>query len=90
MLRRLSRQILQDAQLAAAAALLYCFNPASMFFSAVYTESLYAMFSFAGLLSLQISQPWSASMLFSLSSATRSNGVKVIATLHLHIQSAWL
>ena len=59
--------------LAASATLLFCFNPASVFFSAAYTESLFAGLTMAGLY-YQASRPWMAAVSFAAASATRSNG----------------
>ena len=57
---------------------LFCVNPASVFMSAVYTETLYAFCTFSGLCLLTQHYCWSASLLFSLASATRSNGIVLI------------
>lgn len=48
-LYRLGCAILRDEPHACAAALLFCFNPAGIFFSAVYTESVFALATFAGM-----------------------------------------
>lgn len=52
----------------------FCLNPASVFYSAAYTESLYAAATFAAMLALE----WRAYKGFLLaaaaSAATRSNG----------------
>ena len=53
----------------------FCFNPASVFFSGNYTESLYSMVTFAGLLSLSSNGKVIASAVFALSSLIRSNGI---------------
>lgn len=58
--------------------LLFCVNPASVFMSAVYAESLFAFCVFAGLCLLTQHRSWSASVLFSLASATRSNGIILV------------
>lgn len=55
--------------------LLFCINPASVFMSAVYTETLFSFFTFVALCFLTQRYCWSASILFSLASATRSNGI---------------
>jgi len=79
-LYRLGRLVLKDGQLAMRAALLYCFNPASIFFSVSMTEGLFAFLSFSGMLVLESApvpsfrQRISASALFALATLTRSNG----------------
>ena len=68
-------------QQALVAALLYCFNPASVFMSAIYTEALFGCLSITGLLVLHSSERrwgprwWASALLFAGCSATRSNGV---------------
>ncbi|KAL5766894.1 hypothetical protein ACOSP7_017511 [Xanthoceras sorbifolium] len=42
---RLSVLILKDPEAAFRASILFCFNPASIFYSSIYSESLYALFS---------------------------------------------
>jgi phosphatidylinositol glycan class V len=49
-LYRLGCAVLNDEPLACTAALLFVINPASVFFSAIYTESVFALTSFAGML----------------------------------------
>jgi GPI mannosyltransferase 2 len=65
---------LRDGDLALRAAYLFCFNPASVFFSAVYTESLFAFLSWAGALSLCVDCPWRGALALAAAAATRSNG----------------
>lgn len=57
------------------AAALFCINPASVFMSAAYTECLFSLLTFSGLLALQTHRPWTSSVLFALAGATRSNGM---------------
>eukprot|EP00899_Mesostigma_viride_P024493 jgi/Mesvir1/5228/Mv15356-RA.2 len=71
----LSRDVLGDEQLATRASLLFCINPASVFYSMIYSESLYALLSLAGTLCLVRRRLLPAALLFGLSSVTRSNGV---------------
>ena len=70
---RLSLKVLADPVLAASATLLFCFNPASAFFSAAYTEGLFASLTMAGLY-YQASRPWTSAVSFAAASVTRSNG----------------
>ena len=66
---------------------LFCVNPASVFMSAVYTETLFSLFTFAGLYLLTNCHCWAASLVFALASGTRSNGIVLagfIAYYHLH------
>uniref|UniRef100_T1J1J6 GPI mannosyltransferase 2 n=1 Tax=Strigamia maritima TaxID=126957 RepID=T1J1J6_STRMM len=74
-LYELSRCVLKDENLAFRAALLYCMNPASVFFSAIYTESLFACCVFAGMLFYEKKMIFASSICFALSGATRSNGI---------------
>ena len=72
--RRLGCITLRDGDMARRAAYLFCFNPASIFYSAVYSESLFAFLTFSGALSLALGNPYRAAVAFFASSATRSNG----------------
>ena len=65
--------MLADPALAASATLLFCFNPASAFFSAAYTEGLFAGLTMAGLYH-QASRPWASALCFAAAGVTRSNG----------------
>jgi len=49
-LHRLSLQVLRNEQLAYKAAILYCVNPASIFFVSAYSETLFACLTFYGML----------------------------------------
>ncbi|KAK9827676.1 hypothetical protein WJX81_007104 [Elliptochloris bilobata] len=73
-LHRLSLDVLQDSSLAARATLMFCLTPASIFYSAIYTESLFAVLSFVGMLCARRS-PWLATAAFAAATATRSNGI---------------
>lgn len=87
-LYRLSKLVLYKEDLAFKAALSFCFNPATIFFSAPYTETLYAYLTFIGLAELvrlykngfTLKKPFTYSdFLFvvplSASTCTRSNGL---------------
>ncbi|GJP63922.1 hypothetical protein CLOP_g20951, partial [Closterium sp. NIES-67] len=72
---RLTACVLADTRLALLSSLLFCLTPASTFYSAIYSESLFALLSFAAMWRI-ISGRWvSASLLIALSAAARSNGV---------------
>ncbi|MQL74968.1 hypothetical protein Taro_007332 [Colocasia esculenta] len=72
---KLSVLILKDATVAFHASILFCFNPASVFYSSIYSESLYALFSMGGLYHLFSGSNIIAMLLLSLSGSARSNGV---------------
>ncbi|KAG6545043.1 hypothetical protein Mapa_013737 [Marchantia paleacea] len=74
-LYRLTQALLEDEKLALTAAALFCFNPASTFYSAVYSESLFALLSFTGLVCFVSGAKWSSIVFFGLSSGVRSNGI---------------
>lgn len=67
--------VLKQEHLAYRAAQLFCVNPASIFFSAAYSESLFSVFTFGGLLELQEGNYLKTSCFFAFSGATRSNGI---------------
>lgn len=66
--------VFQDTVTAYKAAILYCINPASIFFSAVYSESMFAYLTFYIMLS---SMKYTSTIYFplALSILTRSNGI---------------
>lgn len=78
-LHRLSLQVLRNEQLAYKAAVLYCVNPASIFFVSSYSETLFACLTFYGMLkcgngsSKNISV--SCGLPFGLGAVQRSNGI---------------
>ncbi|KAK9122640.1 hypothetical protein Sjap_012242 [Stephania japonica] len=74
-LYRLSVIVLKDRKASLLATILFCFNPASIFYSSVYSESLYSLFSFGGLYYLLSSSSTVAVLLLALSGSARSNGV---------------
>ena len=71
----LSEKVLGDETLAMKAAQLYCINPASVFFSAAYSEALFALVTFSGMLQTEMNNGIKASLLFGLSGIVRSNGL---------------
>ncbi|KAL5832321.1 hypothetical protein ACOSQ4_017675 [Xanthoceras sorbifolium] len=72
---RLSVMILKDPEAAFRASILFCFNPASIFYSSIYSESLYALFSVGGIYYLMSGAKNIAVLWFALSGCARSNGV---------------
>ena len=64
--------------------LFYTLNPASVFMSSVYTESLFACLSFAGMLAVKRTHLFTAAVLFGLASATRSNGIVLSGFIIYH------
>ncbi|CAK9313595.1 unnamed protein product [Citrullus colocynthis] len=72
---RLSLIILKDAEAAMRASVLFCFNPASIFYSSLYTESLYSLFSLGGLYHLMSGRHGVSALWLALSCCARSNGV---------------
>ncbi|XP_050219839.1 uncharacterized protein LOC126670207 isoform X2 [Mercurialis annua] len=74
-LYRLSVTILRDPEAALRASILFCFNPASVFYSSIYTESFYSLFSFGGLYHVLSGANNIAVLSFALSGCARSNGV---------------
>ncbi|EEF34591.1 GPI mannosyltransferase 2 [Ricinus communis] len=74
-LYRLSVRILKDPEAALRASFLFCFNPASIFYSSIYSESLYSLFSLGGLYHLISGANNIALLWFGLSGCARSNGV---------------
>ncbi|CAH9098125.1 unnamed protein product [Cuscuta epithymum] len=74
-LYRLSIAVVKDSELALRASILFCFNPASIFYSSIYTESLYALFSIGGLYYFTSGARNIATLWFALSGFSRSNGI---------------
>lgn len=75
LLHRLSLLVLRSEKLAFISAILFCVNPASIFFSAAYSESLYSFLLFYGLLELEKKNSLVAYMAIGLTGAVRSNGL---------------
>ncbi|KAG9457730.1 hypothetical protein H6P81_002238 [Aristolochia fimbriata] len=74
-LYRLSLLVLEDSEAAYRASIFFCFNPASIFYSSVYSESLYSLGSFGGIYHLLTGANSIAVLMFALSGSARSNGV---------------
>ncbi|KAM7473915.1 hypothetical protein LguiB_021158 [Lonicera macranthoides] len=74
-LYKLSVIVLKDPEAALRASILFCFNPASIFYSSIYSESLYALLSIGGLYHLLSGKSNYATLWLALSGSARSNGV---------------
>uniref|UniRef100_A0A7E4W739 GPI mannosyltransferase 2 n=1 Tax=Panagrellus redivivus TaxID=6233 RepID=A0A7E4W739_PANRE len=76
----LTYRLTANLKIALIASYVFCWNPASVFFSAAYTESIYCLISFSGMLYLEV-DPYNrlrqlvTACIFSFGFATRSNGV---------------
>eukprot|EP00603_Paraphysomonas_imperforata_P000753 CAMPEP_0114437064 /NCGR_PEP_ID=MMETSP0103-20121206/13803_1 /TAXON_ID=37642 ORGANISM="Paraphysomonas imperforata, Strain PA2" /NCGR_SAMPLE_ID=MMETSP0103 /ASSEMBLY_ACC=CAM_ASM_000201 /LENGTH=533 /DNA_ID=CAMNT_0001607409 /DNA_START=131 /DNA_END=1732 /DNA_ORIENTATION=- len=68
--------------------ILFCFNPANVFFVSVYSESFYSCMAFAAILSWEKRRYPTAVLLFILASGTRSNGLfnSVFIVSHVFIE----
>ena len=71
----LTMAIFRSSKLAQQVVLLFCFNPASVFFSAAYSESIFAMSQFWGMFFVERGNHLTATLAFSLGTMARSNGV---------------
>lgn len=76
-LHRLTLRTLGIERLADAAALFFCLNPASVFYSAAYSEALFAAGTWAGMLLLP-SHHWAGVAALALAGAARSNGILAV------------
>uniref|UniRef100_A0A7N0UPG1 GPI mannosyltransferase 2 n=1 Tax=Kalanchoe fedtschenkoi TaxID=63787 RepID=A0A7N0UPG1_KALFE len=72
---KLSLRILKDSEASLRAAILFCFNPASIFYSSIYSESLYSLLSVGGIYHLLSGENNLAVTLLALSGSVRSNGI---------------
>eukprot|EP01083_Nonionella_stella_P027619 76084_1 len=72
---RLGNIVLKNSSLAYSSAVLFCFTPANIFMSSIYTESLWAFISFSAMIQWQRGNFVISASIFSLASCIRSNGV---------------
>jgi len=96
MLYRLTLLLFRSDSFALVTAILFCFNPASVFMSAGYTESLFACSVFGGLNWLVSGNRLIASLLFGVAAASRSNGTVLLGfivwdmTVDMHRRRLWM
>ncbi|KAA0191006.1 hypothetical protein HAZT_HAZT007102 [Hyalella azteca] len=81
---QLSGEVLGNEVLAYRASILFCINPASIFFSAPYSESLFALCTFCALLNYERGGGWAAPSLFGAAGCARSNGLVNIGFVLYH------
>lgn len=74
-LYRLTLALFRRKNVALVSSLLFCFNPASVFMSSLYTASLFSCLQFTALYYLEQDSSTLAALLFGLGCVTRSNGV---------------
>lgn len=79
---RLGKKVVENEVISYKAALLFCINPASIFMSAPYSETLFSILTFSSMLQFERNQFWSACSI-GLSFLTRSNGI-ITAGFKLH------
>ncbi|XP_026817607.1 GPI mannosyltransferase 2-like [Rhopalosiphum maidis] len=85
----LTLRIHNNVEMAYNSTVLFCFNPASVFFSAPYSESLFVFTTFYGMYHTACENIWKSSLLFGLSVLNRSNGLLNVGfLLYYMIQSA--
>ena len=71
----LGKKVLNNEALAYKAALLFCINPASIFMTAAYSESLFAMISFTAMCNFEGGSTVLGALQFGLTGLVRSNGI---------------
>lgn len=71
----LTLHVYNNVEMAYNSAILFCFNPASIFFSAPYSESLFAFTTFYGMYHVLRGNIWKSSLFFGFSALSRSNGL---------------
>ena len=72
---KLTNQIFPNPKLSHMTIILFCINPATIFMTTTYTESLFSLLVFTGLWALHSDRTWITAMMFSLAALTRSNGI---------------
>lgn len=74
-LHHLSLEVTRSHSLSNLAVIFFCFNPSSVFYSAAYTEALYAAFTWSGLVILHRNYFWGGTFVLAAATGVRSNGV---------------
>ena len=74
-LYKLTLRLFKRSKVALVSSLLFCINPASVFMSSLYTESLFCCLQFTALYHLEHEISTVVLLLFGLGCATRSNGI---------------
>ena len=69
------RKVLRDEYLAYRSALLFCINPASIFFTSAYSESMHAALSFMLMLKVEKGFSFQMATFLALSTGVRSNAL---------------
>lgn len=67
--------VLQCRRQAFLAATLFCITPANVFMAAAYSESMFALLAFGAMWQLEKGHLWASTLLLSLTSGVRANGV---------------
>lgn len=86
----LGRAVLNDEKLAVCAALLFCCNPAIVFLTAAYSESLFAALGFSAMLAWTHQHNWLTAFLIGIATGTRSNGTLLVGFLLYGALKQWL
>ncbi|KAJ8290179.1 hypothetical protein GJAV_G00009640 [Gymnothorax javanicus] len=84
----LTRAVLGDQRVALLSSLLFCLSPANVFLAAGYSESLFCTLTLGGLWMLEMGYPLRASLVLSLATATRANGL-VNAGFLIYLPLRW-
>ncbi|XP_065888631.1 GPI mannosyltransferase 2-like isoform X2 [Dysidea avara] len=72
---KLTNQMFHNPRLSHMTIILFCINPAIVFMTTTYTESLFTLLVFTGLWALHNDLTWTSAIIFSLATLTRSNGI---------------
>jgi len=81
---KLTNQVFQNPRLSQITIILFSINPAIIFMTTTYTESLFCLLVFTGLWCLHSNHTWATALLFSLATLTRSNGIVLSGYLVWH------